>query len=317
MNPAYSVIFFTTFSGLGYGLLVWLAVSAATGVIGAERGFGLTAFALAFGTVSGGLLASMYHLGHPERAWRALSQWRSSWLSREGVFAIATYVPTGIFAAAWVLAGVNHGVWAAIGVTGAVLAFGTITTTGMIYASLATIRQWQHPLVVPNYLALGLMTGGIWIAALASLFAIYRTSLLLVAIAMILLAWGLKLAYWLSIDRGSAASTPETATGLGGAGGKVRLLESPHTQDNYVMAEMGYKIARKHARKLRRWVHVLAFALPLALILAAGFMVMPSWSALPMLAAAAIATAGVLLERWLFFAEARHVVMLYYGAERV
>ncbi|MEE8515390.1 MAG: DmsC/YnfH family molybdoenzyme membrane anchor subunit [Alphaproteobacteria bacterium] len=317
MNPAYSVIFFTTFSGLGYGLLVWLGVAAATGVIGAERGFGFTAFALAFGAVTTGLLASTYHLGHPERAWRALSQWRSSWLSREGVLAIATYVPTGMFAAAWVLAGRNHGVWAAIGVIGAVLAFGTIITTGMIYASLATIRQWRHGLVVPNYLALGLMTGGIWIAALASLFGIYRASLLLIAIVMIVLAWGLKLAYWFSIDRGSSASTPETATGLGGAEGKVRLLESPHTQENYVMAEMGYKIARKHARKLRRWVQVLAFALPLALILATGFMVVPSWSALPMLTAAILATAGVFLERWLFFAEARHVVTLFYGAERV
>ena len=27
------------------------------------------------------------------------------------------------------------------------------------------------------------------------------------------------------------------------------------------------------------------------------------------------ASAGVLVERWLFFAEARHTVMLYYGAE--
>ncbi len=317
MNPAYFAIFFTTFSGLGYGLVVWLGVAAATGIIGAERGFGGTAFALAFAAMSGGLFASTYHLGHPERAWRALSQWRSSWLSREGVLAIATYVPTGMFAAAWVLAGRNHGVWAAIGVTGAALAFGTIITTGMIYASLATIRQWHHRLVLPNYLALGLMTGAIWIAALASLFAIYRTSLLLIAIVMILLAWGLKLAYWVSIGRGAAASTPETPTGLGGAEGKARLLDSPHSQDNYVMAEMGYQIARKHARKLRYWAQGLAFALPLLLILATGFMVVPSWSALPMLTAATLSTAGVCLERWLFFAEARHVVTLYHGAERV
>ncbi len=310
MNSAYFAIFFTTFSGLGYGLVVWLGVAAATGVIGAERGFAATAFALAFGAISGGLFASKYHLGHPEGAWRALSHWRSSWLSREGVLAIATYAPTGMFAAAWVLAGVNHGVWAAIGVAGAVLALGTIITTSMIYASLATIRQWHHRLVVPNYLALGLMTGGIWIAALASLFGIYRASLLLVAMVMILLAWGLKGAYWFSIGRGTAASTPEGATGLGGGGGKVRLLDSPHGQDNYVMAEKGYQIARKHARKLRRWVQVLAFALPLVLTLATGFMVVPAWSALPMLAAATLATAGVCLERWLFFAEARHVVTL-------
>lgn len=317
VNPAYSVIFFTTFSGLGYGLLVWLGVAAATGIIGADRGFGLAAFALAFAAVTFGLLASTYHLGHPERAWRALSQWRSSWLSREGVMAAATYVPTGLFAAAWVLAGANQGVWAAIGVIGALFALTTIITTGMIYASLVTIRQWRHPLVLPNYLALGLMTGGIWIAALASVFGIYRSSLLLIAIFCIVLAWSLKLAYWFSIDRGRSASTPETATGLGGDGGKVRLLDSPHSQDNYVMAEMGYRIARKHAKKLRYWAQGLGFGAPLILLLATGFMIVPAWSALPMLSAAILATAGIFLERWLFFAEARHVVMLYYGADKV
>lgn len=308
MNPAYFAIFSTTFSGLGHGLVVWLGVAAATGVIGPERGFAATAFALAFVAMGGGLFASKYHLGHPERGQRALSQWPSSWHSREGVLAIATYVAAGMFAAAWVLAGANHGVWAAIGVIGAVLALGALITTGMIYASLATIRQWHHRLVLPNYLALGLMTGGIWIAALASVFAIYRTTLLLIAIGTILLAWGLKLAYWVSIGRGTAASTPETATGIDGAEGRVSLPAPPHGQDNHVMAEMGYQTARKHARKLRRWAQVLAFAAPLLLILATGFMVVPAWSALPMLAAATLATAGVCLERWLFFAEARHVV---------
>ena len=98
MQPAYSVIFFTTFSGLGYGLLVLLGLMGGTGLIPADRGFGLAAFGLAFVTVTLGLFASTLHLGHPERAWRAFGEWRTSWLSREGVVAVVTYLPTGGFA---------------------------------------------------------------------------------------------------------------------------------------------------------------------------------------------------------------------------
>jgi hypothetical protein len=93
MNPAYSVILFTTASGAGYGLLALL------GFVGFNHGpassfiFGLVAIVIALGLITIGLLSSTFHLGHPERAWRAFSQWRSSWLSREGVAAVVTYGP--------------------------------------------------------------------------------------------------------------------------------------------------------------------------------------------------------------------------------
>src|SRR5436190_21342228 len=97
MNPAYSVILFTTASGAGYGLLALL------GLVGFNHGpassfiFGLVALVIALGLITVGLLSSTFHLGHPERAWRAFSQWRSSWLSREGVAAVLTYVPAVLF----------------------------------------------------------------------------------------------------------------------------------------------------------------------------------------------------------------------------
>ena len=96
MHPALSIIFFTTASGAGYGLLVLLGLGGAFGWLPAERGFGLVGMGLSLGLITAGLLSSTFHLGHPERAWRALSQWRSSWLSREGVMAIATYAPAGL-----------------------------------------------------------------------------------------------------------------------------------------------------------------------------------------------------------------------------
>src|SRR5258705_3560661 len=85
MHPAYSVIFFTTASGAGYGLLFWVGLLAPLGLLPASPAFGFTALALALALITAGLLSSAAHLGRPERAWRAVSQWRSSLLSRDGV----------------------------------------------------------------------------------------------------------------------------------------------------------------------------------------------------------------------------------------
>src|SRR6187200_1326805 len=104
MHPAYSVIIFTTVSGAGFGLLIWLAFSLLfLEVIPLQPLPGLIAFGLAFVLISIGLASSTLHLGRPERAWRAFSQWRTSWLSREGIMAVATYVPAGVAAIGWVL----------------------------------------------------------------------------------------------------------------------------------------------------------------------------------------------------------------------
>jgi DMSO reductase anchor subunit len=106
----------------------------------------------------------------------------------------------------------------------------------------------------------------------------------------------------------------ETATGLGHLG-KVRLFEAPHTSENYLLQEMGYRIARKHATKLRRLSLLLGFALPFLLSLAA-LLLSGAVGAAAAVIAAPLATLGVLIERWLFFAEAKHTVTLYYGAAR-
>jgi DMSO reductase anchor subunit len=316
VHPAYSVIFFTTFSGLGYGLLVLLGLMGGTGLIPADRGFGLAAFGLAFVTVTLGLFASTLHLGHPERAWRAFGEWRTSWLSREGVVAVATYLPTGGFALGWVVWGQNDGLWALTGIIGAVCAFITIACTGMIYASLPTIAAWANRWTVPAYLALGLATGSLWLAALARLFAIDRPAITHLTVALVLAAWIVKALYWAHIDQAPAAATPETATGLGGPDQKVRLLAAPHTQENFVMREMGYRIARKHAVRLRRTAQALAFLVPLVLTELVMFLPgsPPLFGTTMTLAGALSGTAGVAVERWLFFAEARHVVTLYYDA---
>jgi DMSO reductase anchor subunit len=186
----------------------------------------------------------------------------------------------------------------------------------MIYASLVAIRAWNNPLVAPGYVVFGLATGALWLGGLARLWGAAPGILDYVAAGAVLIAWLLKLAYWLMLDSGASASTPGTATGLGGGTATVRLLDAPNTQENFVMAEMGYRIARKHAVKLRRTAQMLAFALPLGLLAAAS--ALPAGlGTIAALAAATLGTAGLLVERWLFFAEARHAVTLYYGADAV
>ncbi|MBI3513083.1 MAG: dimethyl sulfoxide reductase anchor subunit [Proteobacteria bacterium] len=313
MHPALSVILFTTASGAGYGLLILLAVFAALGLLPAYPGFGVAAFGIALGLVSFGLAASTFHLGHPERAWRAFSQWRSSWLSREGVASVATYLPALGFAFGWVWLGEQRGGWAALGLLAALSALATLVCTGMIYASLPTIQRWHNGWVVPNYLALGGMSGAVLLDCLTRLFGLPSPAIGTVTVVLIALAAVLKLGYWRHIDTTAAASTPATATGLGGGTAPVRLLEAPHTEDNYLMREMGFRIARKHAAKLRRIALAAGFAAPFALILLALLLggvpgVIASTLAVPVVAL------GVVIERWLFFAEARHTVMLYYGA---
>lgn len=311
MEPAYSVILFTSASGAGYGLLIWLSLARLSGAweiapLAAAAG-SLAALAL----VTTGLLASMFHLGHPERAWRAVSQWRSSWLSREGVSALLAYPPALLFAAAWVWEVIPPAWMIGAAVATSLLSLLTVYCTGMIYASLKTIPRWHNGWVLPVYLALALASGGLALLVLLSLSGSVDRSLVLLVLAVLVVTWLMKWSYWRDIDRRQATSDPGTATGLGHLG-EIRQLEAPHTSDNYLLKEMGFQIARKHAARLRRYALLLGLPLP-ALLLAIAATLSGGMTVIISLAALVSGLVGVLVERWLFFAEARHVVILYYG----
>lgn len=323
MHPAKSVVIFTTTSGAGYGLLVWLALFGTTDAIEADALFGFIAFGLAFGLIITGLLASTFHLGHPERAWRAMSQWRSSWLSREGLAAIITFIPAGLYAASWVFLGENGSTAALIGLiglVGALLALVTVFCTAMIYASLKTIPAWHNIWTPPAYLLFSLMTGSLIFNLLSVLWS-YEVKIAAGWITLSLLVIGLiiKLVYWHSVQTAKPVSTAGSATGLGSELGelsRIQLLDPPHGTDNYLMKEMGFRIARKHAVKLRAISLMTGFVLPLVLV----------WLGINMSGATAVLLAGLAVlsgavgiatERWLFFAEAKHVVQLYYGETEI
>lgn len=310
MHPAPSIVLFTTASGAGYGLLVFTSLLGLVGLVPVTTASGLAFLLPALGLVTIGLLASTLHLGHPERAWRAVSQWRSSWLSREGVAALLTYLPALALAWSWVM---EERIAPLAALATAVLALVTVYCTAMIYASLKPIPRWRHPLVPPLYLAMALASGSVLgLAITAWLLPIAAPALLLTAL-LVAAAWWLKWQYWQAIDTAPKTATTADAIGLPERG-PARLFEAPHTEKNYILNEMGFQIARKHKAKLRRHALLIGGALPvLALLLSLVVPAAPS-----LLSLAALATlGGILVERWLFFAEAEHLVMLYYGRDTV
>ena len=308
MNPAYSVILFTTASGAGYGLLALLGLVGFNHGQASSPAFALTSMLIALALITIGLLSSTLHLGHPERAWRALSQWRSSWLSREGIAAVVTYPVALAFGAVWSGFIAAPRLIAPFGILTISMCTVTVICTAMIYRSLRTIRQWNHKLVVPTYLAFALATGACLLPAIAVWFGRYQVFQAILACIALAFVAIIKFIYWRSIDNIHRTHTTGDATGLGK---NVRQWELPHTNTNFIQKEMGFAVARKHAVALRK----LAFA---ALLLALVLMLF-SYFATPYLSVIAVicALSAAVVERWLFFAEAEHVVTLFYGRDAV
>ena len=335
MHPAFSVIFFTVVSGTGYGLLFAAALAFALDPTLLRDGEALLILGAGALFSTAGLVASLLHLGRPLRAWRAFSQWRSSWLSREGVASLLTFVPLVALGAA-IHGAAGAGVVRPLALLLGVCAVLTVVCTGKIYTSLKTIRAWHNGFVLPGYLLLGLLGGVATLQALLSLSApvwngydqlrrvigAAPNHLLLqwvaagciAVLAIVAALW--KTRYWRFLDSSALAASAESATGLGRFG-SVRSVEAPHTEENYLTHEMGFALARKHARRLRAISIVLIAIVPLLLVPLLWWMPTASRAGLASSCSIAIAAsilAGTFVERWLFFAEAKHVVMLYYGA---
>jgi sulfite dehydrogenase (quinone) subunit SoeC len=288
MHPAPSVIIFTVFSGLGFGALAWLG-------LGLVRPDGWDAFLLwgvAYALAAGGLLASTFHLGNPRRALLAFTQWRSSWLSREAwtaVAALLTLAPVAL--SDWLGLGWHRG----IGGVGAVLCLAALVSTSMIYAQIRAVPRWHNATVPAVYVAMGAAGGAVLL------------DLPLLSVVLLVLAGAAMIAHWVQGDGAfaRAGSTMGTATGLGGMG-EVKVFEQAHTAGNYLLREMIFVVGRRHVPKLRGLALGLGVALPpVALWLLPGV-------AGPVVAVV-LHVLGAFAQRWLFFAEAEHVVGLYYG----
>ena len=300
MHPAWSIIFFTTVSGLGFGFSTWVVF----GFIEIRNFFQLIITAgFTFCLIGSGLLSSTLHLGHPERAWRALSQWRSSWLSREGVLSVM--VLTAL--TCWFLYNFQYGkLPLLINFTLMTLILFTVYATAMIYASLKTVSCWNQFLTPVCYLMFAISGGMLAIIWIMSIFGQPITSnTFQILLILFLITWFVKIKWWWNLDNSQSESSLATATGLG-TFGEVRSLIPPHTSENYLQKEMGFVIARKHAIKLRGVSVTLGGIIPFATILTG------TSSSLLLGIILLIHLVGVFIERWLFFAEAKHIVSLYY-----
>lgn len=288
MHPAPSVIVFTTLSGLGFGLLFWLGL----GVIVPTGWVAFTFFVIGYLLAVGGLMASTFHLGHPERALKAFTQWRSSWLSREGVSSVAALTVMAIYGAGLVFFDTQ---WMLVGVIGAVLSAVTVFTTSMIYTQMKTVPRWNTPLTPLLFMAIAL-AGGALLAGQVE-----------IALILMPVAAAVQVIWWLRGDKALAQSGTDmaTATGLGNIG-SVRAFEPPHTGNNYLLREFVYVVGRKHAQKLRMIALLFGYTVPFVLLLV-------PFSHIAALVAVLAHLGGIAASRWLFFAEAEHVVGLYYG----
>lgn len=285
MHPAPSIILFSTLSGAGFGLLAWLGI----GIPDVTGLAALLLFGLGYGLAVAGLVASSFHLGKRRNAPKAFSQWRSSWLSREAVLAVVALLAMAPVALARLF---GAGALLPLGIAAALACLGTVFCTAMIYAQLRTVPRWNSPATPALFLGYALAGG-----------ALLSGQGKVAAVLLALLGIGQILA-WRHGDGRFAASgvTAGSATGLERLG-TVRQLEPAQSGTTYVMREMAFSIGRKHARKLRVIGAGLGFVLPIPLAV---------WGGWPGLVAAAIChLGGVLAIRWLFFAEARHVVSLY------
>ncbi|HET9485441.1 MAG TPA: DmsC/YnfH family molybdoenzyme membrane anchor subunit [Xanthomonadales bacterium] len=310
MNPALSVIFFTTLSGAGLGMLAWLGIHYARAPLPLARGYALAVLGIALALLATGLVSSMLHLGKPLRAWRAFSQWRSSWLSREGIASVATFVPALVLAAA-IWRGTHGAASVVASLALVLLALASLVCTAKIYDTLKPIAAWHNRYVLPGYLLIGLGTGALWLTTLLALAGRAPRTMQLASIAVLFALIGVhKLLYWRYVDRTPLAAHAGSLTGLGRLG-RVSSFEAPHTESNYLLREMGFVVARRHARVLRATALLLLAVVPLA---ATGFLaVQASAPVVPAAIALVAASLGSFVERWLFFAEAKHAVIAYYA----
>ncbi|MFT7060352.1 MAG: DMSO reductase anchor subunit [Pseudorhodobacter sp.] len=287
MHPAPSVILFTVLSGLGFGFMAFLA-------LGFLPVSGMAAFwiwGLGYALAVGGLLASTAHLGNPQRALLAFTQWRSSWLSREGwasVLALLALAPIAL--SDWL----GWDMTFVLRLPGVLLALATVACTSMIYTQIRAVPRWNHWITPTLFMAFALAGGALMVGAGA------MAGILLLGLGGLLLL-GFALGDKQFATRGASM---ETATGLGRIGA-VSVWEQPHTGENYLLREMIFIVARKHATKLRILAVVLAALVPAGLAFIGGI-------ALTVIAVL-VHLIGAFAARWLFFAEAEHVVGLYYG----
>ncbi|CAB3750468.1 DMSO reductase [Burkholderia sp. MSh2] len=311
MRPAFSVVFLTTLCGAAQGLLLTLVlVEALARPAGLDvaAAFYVTGAALSVGLGALGLLASFFHLGHPERAWRAIAMWRTSWLSRECI-ALPVFLACAFAYGAAHLFG-----WPGtllIGAAGALASIALFVCTAMIYACLRFLQEWASPLTLVNFVLLGCASGCTLATACAAWLAPALVGRLAAAACVLTLAGGVaRLASLARNARLRPKSTVQSATGIRHA--KVEQKSRGFTASAFNTKEFFHGQASGTLRAVKAGFLTGAFAVPFVLTGAGALAPTSAAAAVALGAAFVIQYAGLVAERWFFFADARHPQNLYY-----
>ncbi len=312
MNPAFSVIFLTTLIGAGQGLFLAL-VAIEQGIIrgGPDAGtaFFVRGDALALALLTAGLVASFFHLGHPERAWRAVAMWRTSWLSRE-VIALPAFMAVVALHGACHYSGSQHAaVIGAMGIMGAALCIALFYITAMNYVCLKFLQEWATPLTIVNYTLLGTASGFTLATALAAAqHPTLATTLAQWALILTLAAAAARIATLIRNAKLRPKSTLQSAIGI--AHPRIAQKSQGFMGSSFNTREFFHGKTRPVVQGVKWSFILLAFVVP-ALLLADGI---AARSASVAGFAFVIQYTGLLAERWFFFAQARHPQNLYYQA---
>lgn len=310
MHPALAVIFLTLFSGGGFGLMALTAIVNDFQIDGGLSPLQtMVALVISLVFVTIGLLSSTAHLANPKNAWRAFTRWRTSWLAREGVFAVL-YYPFAFLYLLWVFfTGHPAAPWGLLLANLAgLIGLTTIFCQGMIYAVLRTMRQWNTPLVPANFYAMGLAIGASVLVAIRWSTNAPAPTILGMAMGILAAAAIMKGIYYFWISR-PAGPTIHTATGFNRS--QVRILDQGHTFGTFLTEEFGHTLPKEKARTIKVFMYIIAFLIPLLLM---GFAIHHTSPVLGILAALLVLV-GIGIERWLFFIEAQHVINLFHGRQ--
>ena len=289
MHPAPSIILFTVLSGFGFGLISIIGLLQFLSVISMFDLIIYSIIGVIFATV--GLVSSFFHLANKKNAIKSLSQWQTSWLSREAIASIFCLL---IVFGNIIWAVYQNNYVSEVGVVLFFLSLFTIFTTSMIYAQLKTVPSWNNALTPAIFVCAALTGGAILLTDYASL--------------VLLLVYGtLQISFWYIADRGFQDKETSVGTALGyNKNEEIRPFDVAHTNRNYLLNEMVYKVARKHSVKIRYISFFMAFVFPMSLIL-----IFPNNFSVSV-SAITIHLIGIYFSRWLFFAEAKHSVSFYY-----
>ena len=292
MKPAISLILFTVLSGFGFGLLFWLNLNLHS----AEMFSDIVIFPIAVIVSVVGLIASSFHLGNPQRALLAFTQWRSSWLSREAVLAVTTLLTSFVHVILIVFYQIELS-W--LGYVASAFCLATIFSTAMIYTQMKTVPRWNMKITPMLFLLYGVAGS-----------SVVLNQIIFSGLLFLVLGLGQIFTWKIGDKQFEKSSHIGTATGLSTNRTSVRMLEPPHTGSNYLLKEMVHIVAQKHIHKLR-WISLALLSL-LPTLLCFSFIIITNPSLPILISIALLNIVGTIVSRWLFFSEAEHVVGLYY-----